>query len=164
MKYCKTCELINKRDTGNAPLWDCIYRTPFWDVVHNYQTSLPGWIVLVVRRHIESIDELSREEAIELGILLRQVSLALKEITGSIKTYVMQFAEMAEHPHVHFHVVPRMANLPEDRRGTNIFGYSGVSEKMRVSESLMNEIAEQINEVLVSSTGLPATNVNSQQE
>lgn len=76
MTPCKTCELI-------ARLWDCIHRAQFWDVVHSYNTALPGWLVLVARRHI---------------------------------------AEMAEHSHVHFHVVARMAVQPENRRGAQIFG------------------------------------------
>ena len=154
MTYCKTCELISRRDANNAPLWDCIYRTELWDVVHNYQTSLPGWLVLVVRRHIDSIDELTHVESVELGILLRHVSLALKEITGCVKTYVIQFAEMAEHQHVHFHVVPRMANQPEDRRGTNVFRYSGVSEEERVSEEMMTVIATKAQRILISSLSL----------
>ena len=129
MTTCKTCELIARRDAGIAPLWDCIYRTPFWDLVHSYNSALAGWLVLVARRHITAVDELTDEEAAELGNLLQQTSRALKEVTGCQKTYVMQFAEMAEHPHVHFHVVPRMAELPEDRRSTKIFGYLGVSEE-----------------------------------
>ena len=141
MSTCKTCELIARRDAGNAPLWDCIQRTQFWDVVHCNNTALPGWLVLVVRRHIAAIDELTEEEAVELGALLRQVSGALKEITGCLKTYVIQFAEMEEHRHVHFHVIPRMADQPENRRGTGISGYLGVSEGERVSEEKMNEIA-----------------------
>ena len=148
MKTCQTCQLITRRDAGEAPLWDSIYRTPFWDVVHSYNTSLPGWLVLVVRRHIEAVDELTNEEAAELGHLLQCTSLALKEITGCVKTYVMQFAEMAEHPHVHFHVVPRMADLPEDRRSTKIFGYLGVSEEARVSEETMNEIAAKVRKII----------------
>ena len=150
MKYCKTCELVARRDAGIAPLWDCIYRTRFWDVVHSYNTALPGWLVLVARRHIEAIDELTEEEAAELGVLLQRVSLALKEVTGCLKTYVIQFAEMAEHPHVHFHVVPRMANQPENRRGAQIFGYLGVSEEERVSEEAMNEIAAKVQKILLS--------------
>lgn len=144
MKHCKTCELLDRRDTGTAPLWDNIHRTQFWDVVHSYNTALPGWMVLVVRRHIEAIDELTENEAVELGILLRQVSAALREVTGCSKTYVVQFAEHQEHPHVHFHVIPRMANQPEDRRSTRIFGYLGVSEEERVTEDTMNEIALKI--------------------
>ena len=44
------CELLAARDRGEAPDWDCIARTPQWDVVHSNNTSLPGWLVLVLRR------------------------------------------------------------------------------------------------------------------
>ena len=102
-----------------------------------------GWL-LVARQHIEAIDELTEDEAIELGLLTRRVSLAMKDVTGCQKTYVMQFAEAEGHSHVHFHIVPRMADQPEDRRSTKIFGYLGVAENERVSEDAMNEIAEKI--------------------
>jgi diadenosine tetraphosphate (Ap4A) HIT family hydrolase len=149
MKTCKTCELIANRDAGNAPLWDCIHRTPLWDVVHSYNTALPGWLVLVVRRHIESLDELTDPEAVELGRLIRRVSFALTQVTGCVKTYVIQFADTAEHPHVHFHIIPRLADLPEDRRGTQIFGYLNVPEQERVSQEVMNSIAVKVREILL---------------
>jgi diadenosine tetraphosphate (Ap4A) HIT family hydrolase len=146
---CITCELIAARDGGTAPLWDCIHRTQFWDVVHSYNTALPGWLVLVARRHVEAIDELTEVEAGELGVLLRRVSIALKETTGCVKTYVVQFAEAAGHPHVHFHVVPRMVDQPEERRSTKIFDYLGVPEERRVSEDEMTKIAVQVRRALV---------------
>jgi diadenosine tetraphosphate (Ap4A) HIT family hydrolase len=151
MSGCKTCELLAARDAGAAPLWDAIYRTPFWDVVHSFNTALPGWLVLVVRRHIAAVDELTDAEAAQLGPLIRHVSAALRIVTGCQKTYVIQFAEAAEHPHcasilqdVHFHIVPRMADQPEDRRSTKVFGYLGVPEEERVSEATMNDIAAQV--------------------
>jgi diadenosine tetraphosphate (Ap4A) HIT family hydrolase len=155
MTTCSTCERIAARDAGLAPLWDSIHRTPYWDVVHSYNTALPGWLVLVLRRHIVALDEMTDEEAAELGILIRRVSVARKEVTGCLKTYVIQFAEAAEHPHVHVQIIPRMPDQPEDRRSTGIFGYLGVPEDEQVSDSTMNEIAAQIREHLttVSSTG-----------
>lgn len=150
---CMTCELIAARDTGLAPLWDNILRTESWDVVHSYNTSLPGWLVLVARRHTEAIDELTDEEAAELGILLRQTSAALREVTGCVKTYVIQFAEAAEHPHVHFHVIPRMADQPEERRSVGIFGYLGVLEEERVGENVMNEIAIRVRRIMAGYAG-----------
>jgi diadenosine tetraphosphate (Ap4A) HIT family hydrolase len=150
MKICKTCELIARRNEGAAPLWDSIYRTPFWDVAHCYETSLPGWLVLIVRRHIGSLDELTELEVVELGQLIRNISIALKEATGCLKTYVLQFAEAPEHQHVHFHIVPRMADLPDERRSTRIFGYLGIPEEERVSQEAMNAIALKIRESLLS--------------
>jgi diadenosine tetraphosphate (Ap4A) HIT family hydrolase len=150
MNPCTTCDLVAVRDSGVAPLWDSIYRTPSWDVVHSYNTALPGWLVLVVRRHIEAVDELTDDEATELGLLIKRVSAALRQATGCVKTYVIQFAEAEGHPHVHFHIVPRMADQPEDRRSTKIFGYLGVQQANRVSEDLMNEIAIQVRRYLQS--------------
>jgi hypothetical protein len=49
MKICKTCELIARRDAGAAPPWDCIHRTPLWDVAHAFDTALPGWLVWKAR-------------------------------------------------------------------------------------------------------------------
>lgn len=148
MTQCLTCKLVARRDAGDAPLWDSIYRTEYWDVVHAYNTSLPGWLVLVARRHIESLDELTEDEALELGVLIRRVSQGLKLTVACRKTYVVQFAEAVEHPHVHFHIIPRMADQPPEYRGPKIFGYLGVPEQEYVSEERMNEIAEELRSFL----------------
>lgn len=149
MNPCYTCELTARRDAGEAPLWDAIYRTPEWDVVHSYNTALPGWLVLVARRHMAAIDEMTDDEAVALGLLIRRVSVALKDVTGCAKTYVMQFAEAAGHAHVHFHIVPRMADQPEERRSTKIFGYLGLAEEERVSQETMNDVAAHVRQILL---------------
>ncbi|MCB0099933.1 MAG: hypothetical protein KDE46_29575, partial [Caldilineaceae bacterium] len=69
MNACHTCTLTARRDAGAAPLWDNIYRTAHWDVVHSFNTSLPGWLVLVARRHMAAVAELTAAEAAELGDL-----------------------------------------------------------------------------------------------
>ena len=149
MEHCVTCELIERRAAGKSPLWDDIYHTPYWTVVHSFNTSLPGWLPLICNRHIGAIDEMTAAEAADLGLLLRRVSIALREAVGCTKTYVAQFAEAAGHQHVHFHVVPRMADQPDDHRGPNIFKYLGASEADRVSETRMNEVATVIRRILV---------------
>lgn len=149
MVNCLTCQFLAERNLGARPLWDDIYRAPYWDVVHSYNTSLPGWLVLVARRHIAAIHDVTEDEAVELGRLQRQVSMALEQVTGCVKTYVIQFAEAAEHPHVHFHIIPRMADLPADHRGPNIFKYLGVSASERVSEAEMTKIAAQVRDYLL---------------
>lgn len=148
MQTCMTCALLRDRDGGARPLWDSIYRTPLWDVVHAYNTALPGWLVLVARRHVEAVAELSPDESSELGRLIGATSQALHAAVGCRKTYVVQFAEAAEHPHVHVHIVPRMPDQPDDRRGPLIFGYLGVPEHERVPERVMDRIAAEVRSFL----------------
>ncbi len=148
MSNCYTCELSVRRRAGDAPLWDNIYQTELWDVAHSYNTALAGWVVLILRRHIEALDELTTAEAAELGDLIRHVSIALKEVTGCMKTYVVQFAEAAEHPHVHFHIIPRMADQPDEWRGAGIFNALGVDEDVRIGETVMDEIGLQMRTIL----------------
>lgn len=148
MFECGTCERVQQRDEGTAPLWDSIIRSDQWDVVHAYDTSLLGWIVLVPRRHMEAVDELTESEGHELADLLRNVSSFLKRSLGCTKTYIMQFAEHPLHPHVHFHVVPRMPGIPKENMGANVFHYLGVDDESRVPEDEMNRLADQLRQEL----------------
>lgn len=148
MTDCYTCTLTQQRDAGKAPLWDNIFRTAYWDLAHSYNTALPGWLVLVTRRHVATIAELNAAEAAELGSLLQRTSQALKEVTGCVKTYVVQFADHPQHPHVHFHIVPRPADQPADKRGLQIMSELGKSAEERVPETQMNKISEQIRQIL----------------
>ena len=152
MEDCKTCELTAKRDRGDAPLWDNIVRTEHWDVVHAYNSSLLGWLVLVCRRHIGALHEMTSAEANQLGSLIQQASSALQQVVGCAKTYVIQFAEHPEHPHVHFHIVPRMADHPPEFKSVGIFGYLGASDDKYVSEGDMNRIAQEIRSIMTQGT------------
>ena len=116
------------------------HRSEGWDVVHSYDSSLEGWLVLVVRRHITAVADLTDAEARELGPLIKGVSGALHDAVGCEKTYVAQFAEHPDHPHVHVHVIPRAPDLAETARGPGIFGHAfGGGEP--VPEARRNEIA-----------------------
>ena len=148
MDTCHTCDLVAKRDSGEAPPWDNIHRTPRWDVVHCNATSLLGWLVLVTRRHVAALDELTAEEALELGQLIRETSIILKALTGCAKTYVVQFAEAPGHHHVHFHIIPRATDLPPEARGPRIFQHLGVSPEDRLSDDVMNEFGQKVQQRL----------------
>lgn len=148
MSMCHTCVLTRRRDAGDAAPWDSIYRADYWDVAHSFNTSLPGWLVIIARRHMAAVDEMSEDEAVELGRLIRRVSMALRVVTGCAKTYVVQFAESPDHPHVHFHVIPRMADMPAERRGPGVFQYLLDPEDRRVPEAEMNRIAAEVKRLL----------------
>jgi diadenosine tetraphosphate (Ap4A) HIT family hydrolase len=136
-----------RRDRGEVPLWDAIVRTEHWDLVHSFDASLLGWLVLIARRHIESMADLTDDEAASLGTLARDVSAALQQATGCRKTYVVQFSE-SEGGHVHVHVVARMAELPDDARGPSIFRYLGRPEAERVPEPERDRLAQELRSLL----------------
>jgi diadenosine tetraphosphate (Ap4A) HIT family hydrolase len=152
MTDCLTCTLLARRDAGGAPVWDAIARTDHWDVVHAYDTSIEGWLVLAARRHLTALADLSDAEAAELGPLTRDVSRALHAALGCEKTYVAQFAEAAAHPHVHVHVVPRAVEWPDALRGPRVFAALGVPEDERVPEARRDEIARAVRAELADRT------------
>lgn len=148
MTSCLACELVARRDRGEAPLWDSIYRTPSWDVAHAYDSSIEGWMVLILRRHVPALTEMTDGEAAELGPLVKAVSAALTTVTGCEKTYMVQFAESPRHRHVHVHVIPRASGLAEDRRGPRVFQELGVGEDRRPSPERLDEIGRLIRAAL----------------
>ena len=144
MSNCVTCELIEQRDHHESPLWDSIRRTRSWDIVHAFGTTIEGWLVLVARRHITSVAEMSDEEATTLGPLIREVSRCLQLVLDCEKTYVVQFAEHPNHPHVHVHVIPRARDLPVEQRGPGIFSRMGAASGEVVTADRMDAIAAQL--------------------
>lgn len=147
MSACESCILVKRRDEGKAPFWDSFFRTRFFDLVHCNETSLVGWLVLVHREHIMGIQEMSAEAGRELGALIRAASKALTEVTECEKTYVMQFAEAEGHGHVHFHIVPRMADIDPANKGPNVFNHLRGSDV--VGDAVMDEVTQRVKDVLV---------------
>lgn len=131
---CDFCE-AEANSFVDAPLGERIFATDHWRVVAA-RSALPGWLTLIPRRHLESLDELTDEEAAELGPLLRDATQALVLALGARKSYVMQFAEGVRH--AHFHIPPRMPDQPEDRRGDKVLGYQ------RFDTPLSDEVREQV--------------------
>ena len=82
-----------------------------WRIAHAFDTSLPGWLCVLPRRHITSLAELNGDEARTLGPLLAAGSAALQQVLACEKTYAMLFAEREGFAHLHFHLVPRMVDF-----------------------------------------------------
>ena len=109
-----------------------------------FNSSLPGWLVIVANRHVESIEELTSSEAGALGHLIRVVSLALKDVLACSKTYVMLFAEAPGFRHLHVHLVPRAHDMPNDLRGPAIFHYLRQPESDWVSATQRDRLAGEL--------------------
>lgn len=123
-----------------------------WRVAHAINTALPGWLVLVPRRHVTTVAALTDAEASSLGLWQTRLSRALHEVTGCVKTYVVQFAELEGFEHVHFHIVPRMSDLPGELRGPRVFGLMNGTCGEHVTAGQMDETAVKLGQVLREST------------
>lgn len=148
-KDCYSCD----RETDlvvlrRLPVREDIAHDDHWRVVHATGTALPGWLVLVPRRHVTAIAELTDEEAQALGSWQVRVSRALQSVTGCEKTYVAQFSEAEGYSHLHFHIVPRGADLAAEFRGPAVFGLIGTAAEASgatiVNETRADAIAGRV--------------------
>lgn len=143
---CWSCQnLQGKRQVSRAPR---ILEGAYWNVEHVPETSVPGWIVVVLRRHAAAMHELTNGEFEELGSLIRKCSRALHSTFSTAKEYLMQFAEAEHFRHVHIHLVPRLPDWPEEFRGPQVFGAMGKDIEDKLSVEQMTVAASAIREAL----------------
>jgi diadenosine tetraphosphate (Ap4A) HIT family hydrolase len=117
---CFSCDQLA---VAPLPAREDVMHTDHWRVAHAFNSTLPGWLVLLPTRHVLSFTELTPEAADELGGLVRRLAVALQVVTGCMKTYLMQFSEADGFSHLHLHLVPRMRGQPAHARGPRVFSY-----------------------------------------
>ena len=144
----RECVSCANNARADLPARERIYLGPRWRAAHAFGTSLPGWLVLVPRRHTVALDDLTADEAADLGPLLRAVSSALRDVVRCRKTYVALFAEAEGFQHIHFHIIPRQPGLEADLRGPRVFGLLGGDPASYVPEAVMDEIADRLSQTL----------------
>jgi diadenosine tetraphosphate (Ap4A) HIT family hydrolase len=145
---CLSCRNSARLD---LPPRERVYEGPDWRVAHAFGTSLPGWMVVLPRRHVIALDELTPAEAGGLGPLLRDLTAALRAVTRCEKTYVALFAEAEGFEHLHVHVIPRQADLSPEFRGPRIFGLMGGEPARQVPDTVMDQISVNVAQALAAS-------------
>jgi diadenosine tetraphosphate (Ap4A) HIT family hydrolase len=117
------CFSCDQQAKVSLPPRDDVVHTEHWRVAHAFNSTLPGWLVVLPARHVTSFTQLTAVAADELGGLVSRLSAALESVTGCVKTYLMQFSEAEGFSHLHLHLVPRQRDHPEDARGPKVFTY-----------------------------------------
>jgi diadenosine tetraphosphate (Ap4A) HIT family hydrolase len=105
---CNICDQVAGRVTApGGPIYD----DGLWLVSHHTgpQTD-PGELIVQVRRHCESLGELSAAEAAALGPVLQSAVAAIERVVRPERTYVATYGERVRH--VHFFLLPRTRALP----------------------------------------------------
>jgi diadenosine tetraphosphate (Ap4A) HIT family hydrolase len=123
-------------------------------VVHAFNSTLPGWMVIVSRRHVTSFGEFNSEESIALGALMTAVPRAVEKIVHAPKAYVAFFAEAPGFDHVHVHVIPRMSDLAVELRGTNVFELLHRPAEDQVGPQEQASLVAHLGELLMVEPGL----------
>jgi diadenosine tetraphosphate (Ap4A) HIT family hydrolase len=152
MTGCFNCEQDAQLDT--LPIRDRVHVGAHWRIVHAW-SALPGWLVVISRRHLLSLADQTQAEAADLGLVLRAASAALTEVVGCAKTYVIMYAEVPGFEHIHLHLVPRMPDLDPAYRGSGIFQllkrpeaeWVPAEERDRLGTLLHQEIAQHLQTV-----------------
>lgn len=83
------CFCCEQETAVDLPARERVYVGDGWRVAHAFDTSMPGWLVALPRRHVTAMAELTDAEGAELGVLLVRLGRALERVTGCSKTYVM---------------------------------------------------------------------------
>ncbi len=121
--FVRGCFACDQQTAVSLPPRDDVVHTAHWRVAHAFNSTLPGWLVLLPTRHVTSFTQLTAAAADEVGGLVIRLSAALEAVTDCAKTYLMQFSEAEGFSHLHLHLVPRLPNHPEDTRGPKVFAY-----------------------------------------
>jgi len=138
---CKSCQAMQGLiSITNTPR---ILETPHWIVEHIYPTSIKGWLVVALKRHCRALHDLTEEELLEFGKLLKSLCGALHEALQTESEYVIQFAEGEGFNHVHFHIIARLQQWPDKLRGRKVMDAAGSDvENPLSSEELMPLVLE----------------------
>ena len=142
------CYPCDQQASPARPPREDVVHTEHWRVAHAFNSTLPGWLVLLPTGHVTSFTGLTAEAADELGGLVRRLGTALEQVTGCVKTYLMQFSEAEGFSHLHLHLVPRMADQPEDLRGPRVFGYLSEPRARWLSDAERDRVALAVRAVL----------------
>lgn len=104
--------------TSTEPCWFCrdsrgqdeppggwVYEDAHWVAGHVPPTYGPrGVVVLESRRHFLDAAEMTPEEAATFGVVLGQLTGAIRRVAGAERVYT--WASMKAHPHLHVWLVP----------------------------------------------------------
>src|SRR2546428_3169779 len=73
----------------------------------------PGWTVLVLKRHATELFDLTRDERTQLIEEVTEIARTLAVVFDAVKVNYELLGNKV--PHIHWHIIPRLANDPAPR-------------------------------------------------
>jgi diadenosine tetraphosphate (Ap4A) HIT family hydrolase len=126
-----------------------IYEGRSWVVDHAYPTSLKGWLVIILKRHVEALHDLTHEEFRELADIQYRLAQVMQSRASIEKEYMMCFAEAKHFQHIHIHFVAKPIDLPKEAKGPGIFSYLNVEQQSAVAPDEIMALCQELKEALI---------------
>jgi diadenosine tetraphosphate (Ap4A) HIT family hydrolase len=112
-----TCGIcLSLHGPGKEP---ALYEDALWHVRPAAPAGVPGWMLLITRRHVAGPAHFDDREARAFGPALRHFERTLERVTGALRIYTAAMGE--SHPHFHAHMVPRYPTMPRDAKAWSVF-------------------------------------------
>ncbi len=111
------CGICNKLASSSI---EPVYENELWHVRPlDPPGGLPGWMMLVARRHVAGAAQFDAREAASFGPTWSHLQRVLLEVSGALRIYSAALGESS--PHFHGHMVPRYSQMPKDAKGWAVF-------------------------------------------
>jgi diadenosine tetraphosphate (Ap4A) HIT family hydrolase len=112
---------ICRSNAGETPIaGGVIFENDLWLVRHSPPPyGVAGWMTLQSQRHVGGPAHFNDAEAASFGPTLRHLEKVLEEVTGALRIYTAAMGE--SFPHLHAHMVPRYAQMPDDAKAWAVF-------------------------------------------
>ena len=97
-----------------------VFESSLWHVrPASSPPGVPGWMMMISRRHVGGPAHFNDDEARTFGAALRHFERVLEQVTGALRIYTAAMGESS--PHFHAHMVPRLPTMPKDAKGWAAF-------------------------------------------
>jgi diadenosine tetraphosphate (Ap4A) HIT family hydrolase len=96
-----------------------LYEDELWCVRAAEPAGVPGWMMMIARRHVAGPAHFDEREAASFGFALRHFERVLEQVTDALRIYTAAMGESS--PHFHAHMVPRYATMPRDAKAWGVF-------------------------------------------
>jgi len=135
-----TC-LACAREKREVDLGD-IVKSKYFDAHQDYEIPIPGTIIITSRRHIQSVDEFTKEEQLDFIDFLCQVRSALRKILNIDVVYMYQREDTSHH--YHLCILPRYDWMTE-KFGRKIGSVRSIVNYARKNLKIKREIEKTEN-------------------
>jgi diadenosine tetraphosphate (Ap4A) HIT family hydrolase len=123
------CGVCNKLRTAGS---SALFENELWHVrAADDPMGVPGWTMLITRRHVPGPAQFSPREANSFGPTLCHLQRVLLEVTGALRIYTAAMGESS--PHFHAHFVPRYQTMPKDAKAWAVFDLQRAAAALEIA-------------------------------